>query len=265
MIGQIDTKWQFFAEPFGALTTWRRRHCGPCRMITKPNFGKTSWSIGQTVVIEKQTGKFLHFLQRDHAEFISPLLCRIAMDWGIFFFLKHGFWMILITVLVYLRWVQPLWFWLPCFGGAWGGASSSSERAWSSTGGGGTLPAMVGTWSGHRTPDNFAAAVGRRCCTESHDVHDVAMQDGGELENQLLSALERWESAAAFTDAISNYIYDSVMYNMQYIKLHHRRPKTVGGKVLWATGQTHEIAAAGITIMSAISADHVTFIVFRLR
>ena len=67
---------------------------------------------------------------------------------------------------------------------------------------------------------------------ESHDVHDVAMQDGGELENQLLSALERWESAAAFTDAISNYIYDSVMYNMQYIKLHHRRPKTVGGKVL---------------------------------
>ena len=49
---------------------------------------------------------------------------------------------------------------------------------------------------------------------ESHDVHDVAMQDGGELENQLLSALERWESAAAFTDAISKYIYDSVMYNM---------------------------------------------------
>ena len=62
--------------------------------------------------------------------------------------------------------------------------------------------------TGRRTPDNFAAAVGRRCCMESHDVHDVAMQDGGELENQLLSALERWESAAAFTDAISNYIYD---------------------------------------------------------
>ena len=44
-----------------------------------------------------------------------------------------------------------------------------------------------------------ALAVGR-------DGADV-VQDDGEPENQLLNALERWDSAAAFIEAISKYIY----------------------------------------------------------
>jgi hypothetical protein len=55
------------------------------------------------------------------------------------------------------------------------------------------------------------------------------------------------------------------MYNCEKVKLHHRRPQTVGGfkKCFGEQGQRHEIAATGLMKISAKSAtDHFVYVYF---
>ena len=57
-------------------------------------------------------------------------------------------------------------------------------------------------------------------------------------------------------------------FSRHFIKLHHRRPQTVGGFKgrFEEKGRTHEITATGIVKMSAISVgNHFTFNLFQFR